>query len=330
MVRAVWPNGKLAAQIIEMDTEQGFDNALLFADMMDALNYPAAFYALTSVAKTFPEVLARLSRDFEIGFHGDTHDSFKGQSASLQAQRIQNMQADLASATSGLKIGTGFRAPTEGYDATTEQLLHKAGLRHHVADPNRTEARLPLLAKLDGVKPDDTFIVLPRTQRDDINLYSEKLSPEQMTKALIDDSDLAFNNGALAVLSVHSQNFNADGTLIKAMPGFLDYLKGYSGRLWLAHPGEVADWWRERERLKVSSSYNGKRLEFDVTVIGTQPLRGASLIVMLPKKALIPSVQSVKIEMIKPTVVRIDDYRAAIVFDELKPGNYAYQVTFSN
>lgn len=330
MVRAAWPNGKLAAQVIEMDTEQGFDNALLFADMMDALDYPATFYVLTSVGKLFPEVLARLSRDFEIGFHGDVHDSFKGQSASLQEQRLQTMHADLASALPGLKGATGFRAPTEGYDATTERLIQKSGIRHHVADPNRTDARLPLLAKLDGVKPDDALIVLPRTQRDDINLSSEKFSVEQTTKALIDDFDLAFHSGALALLSMHSQNFNADGTLIKAMPGFLDYLKGQRDRLWLASAGEVADWWRERERLKVSSSYNGKRLEFDLTVTGTKPLRGASLMVMLPKKGLLPSVQSVKIEMIKPTVVRIDDYRAAIVFNELNPGNYAYQVTFSN
>ncbi|MDO9480548.1 MAG: polysaccharide deacetylase family protein [Azonexus sp.] len=330
MVRASWPNGKLAAQVIEMDTEQGFENALLFADMMSALNYPATFYVLTSVAKLFPEVLFRLSRDFEIGFHGEVHNSFKGQTPSLQEQRIQSMRAELAQVMPGLQGITGFRAPTEGYDATTELLIHKFGMRHHAADPNRTESRLPLLAKIDGVKPDDALIVLPRTQRDDINLYWEKLSVEETTKALIDDFEMAFRSGSLAWLSIHSQNFNADGVLIKALPGFLDYLKTHSDRLWLATAGDVADWWRERERLKVSSSFNGKRLEFDVTVTGSKPLKGASLIVMLPKKAQVPSVQSVKVGMIRPTITMIDDYRASIVFDELQPGNYAYQVTFSN
>jgi peptidoglycan/xylan/chitin deacetylase (PgdA/CDA1 family) len=330
MVRAAWPNGKLAAQVIEMDTEDGFPNAMLFADLMEAANYPATFYVLTSVGKLFPEVLARIARRFEIGFHGDVHDSFKGQPASLQAQRIQTMQAELASAISGLTGATGFRAPTEGYDATTERLIHQAGIRHHAADPNRSESRLPLVAKLDGVRPDEALIVLPRTQRDDINLYWEKLSPEQTTQALMADFDLAFQNGALAWLSVHTQNFNADGVLIQAMPGFLDHLKQRGDRLWMASAGEVADWWRERERLKLSTSYNGKRLVFDVTVSGNRPLRGASLVVMLPKKSMLPKVQSVKIEMKKPAVIRIDDYRAAIVFDELQPGNYAYQVTFTN
>lgn len=330
IVRASWPNGKLAAQVIEMDTEQGFENAMLFADMMDILNYPSTFYVLTSVAKLFPEVLARLARDFEIGFHGDVHNSFKGQTSSLQEQRIQTMRSELAQVMPNLQSITGFRAPTEGYDATTEMLIHKYGMRHHAADPNRTEARLPLLAKIDGVKSEDALIVLPRTQRDDINLYWEKLSVEQTTKALIDDFEVAFRSGSLAWLSVHSQNFNADGVLLKAMPSFLNHLKTRGDRLWLASASDVANWWRDRERFKVSSQFNGKRLEFDVTITGEKPLKGVSLIVMLPKKAQPPKVQSVKVGMILPTVTMVDDYRAAIVFDELQPGDYAYQVTFSN
>ncbi|MDP2418568.1 MAG: hypothetical protein Q8M33_13940, partial [Hydrogenophaga sp.] len=193
-----------------------------------------------------------------------------------------------------------------------------------------TESRLPLIAKIDDVKPEDALVVLPRTQRDDINLYWEKLNVEQTTKALIDDFDIAFRSGSLAWLSIHTQNFNADGVLIQAMPGFLEHLKTQRDRLWLASAGEVADWWRERERIRLSSSFNGKRLEFDVTLTGNQPLKGVSLIVMLPKKSQSATVQSLKVGMILPKVTMIDDYRASVVFDELQPGNYAYQLTFSN
>lgn len=330
MVRASWPNGKLAAQVIEMDTEQGFENALHFADMMESFKYPATFYVLTSVAKLFPEVLFRLSRDFEIGFHGDVHNSFKGQTPSLQEQRIQAMRADLAQVMPGIQGIKGFRAPTEGYDANTEVLIQKYGIRHHAADPNRTEARLPLLAKIDEVELPDALIVLPRTQRDDINLYWEKLSVEGTTTALIDDFEMAFQSGSLAWLSVHSQNFNDDGVLAKALPSFLEYLKNHKDRLWLATAGDVAEWWRDRERLKLSSEFNGKRLEFDVTLTGEKSLKGASLVIMLPKKGQLPSVQPLKVGMFTPAVTMIDDFRASVVFDELQPGNYAYQVTFSN
>lgn len=343
IVRAAWPNGKRAAQVIEMDTEQGFANALPFASMMQALDYRATFYVLTSVGKLFPEVLTRLARDFEVGYHGDVHDSFKGQPANVQEQRMQTMRAEMASVIPDIKAMTGFRAPTEGYDATTEQLLYKSGIRHHTADPGRTDGRLPILAKLDGVKTEDTLVVLPRTQRDDINLARQNLTAEQTiqslirqnltveqtAKALIDDFDQAVDTGALGLLSVHSQNFNADGALIKAMPDFLEHLKQRRGQVWLASAGQVADWWRERERFKLSSTDIGKRFEFNITITGKGPLTGASLVMMLPQKGVLPTVRSVKIGLPKPTVSKIDDYRAAIVFDLLKPGNYAYQATFS-
>jgi peptidoglycan/xylan/chitin deacetylase (PgdA/CDA1 family) len=329
IVRAAWPNGKLSAQVVEMDTEQEFSNALPFASMMQSMGYPATFYVLTSVGKLFPDVLTKLARDFEIGFHGDVHLSFKGQPANQQEKRIQTMRSEMASVIPNLKDMTGFRAPTEGYDGTTEQLLQKFGFRHHTADPNRTEGRLPVLAKLDGVEAKDSVVILPRTQRDDINLYGEKLSVEQTTKALIDDTDQAIDTGALGLLSIHSQNFNADGVLIKALPGFLEHLKQRRDPLWIASAGQVADWWRERERLKLSSNYTGKRLEFNITVAGEKPLNGAGLIVMLPQKGILPTVQTLKIGTSKPSVSKIDDYRALITLGALNPGNYAYQVTFA-
>lgn len=328
-VRAAWPQAKLAAQVIEMDTEEGFANALTFAAMMQTLEYRATFYVLTSVAKVFPEVLAKLARDFEVGYHADVHTGFKGLSAEQQEKRIKTMRADLDNMLLDTKGITGFRAPTESYDATTEQLLQKYGIRHHTADPGRSESRLPLLAKLEGVEPADDLVVLPRTQRDDINLYWEKLTVEQTTQALVDDFDLALATGSLGLLSVHSQNFNTDSILTQAMPGFLAHVKQQRASLWLASAGQVADWWRERERFKFASSYAGKRLELNLTISGNKPLSGASLIVMLPKKGAVMAVKSLKIGLQKPTVLKIDNYRAAVVFDTLAPGNYAYQATFS-
>jgi peptidoglycan/xylan/chitin deacetylase (PgdA/CDA1 family) len=329
IVRAAWPHGKLAAQVVEMDTEQEFSNALPFASMMQSMGYPATFYVLTSVGKLFPDVLTKLARDFEIGFHGDIHVAFKGQPVNQQEKRMQTMRNEMATVLPDLKNITGFRAPTEGYDDTTEQLLYKFGFRHHTVDPNRTEGRLPIVAKLEGVEPKDSLIVLPRTQRDDINLYVEKLTVEQTTKALIDDADVAIDTGSLGLLSIHSQNFNADGILIKAMPSFLDHLQQRRNTLWLASAGQVADWWRERERFKLSSNYTGKRLEFNITVTGEKPLSNGGLIVMLPQKGILPTVQTLKIGIPRPSVSQIDDYRAFITFGTLSPGNYAYQVTFA-
>ena len=329
VVVAAWPNGKRVAQVIEMDTEDGFANAIPFSRMMKSLDYPATFYLLTSVAKLFPDVVTQLANGFEIGYHGDTHDSFKGQSAQQQEQRILAMQADLRSILPDIMPVTGFRAPTEGYDTTTEQVLQKHGIRHHVGDPSRTEGRIPIFAKLEGVGKEDTVIVLPRTQRDDINLYRESLTSEQMSRALINDFDLAVEHGALGLLSIHSQNFKPDSSLTKAMPGFLVHLKQHAGRVWVASASDVTSWWRNRDRFKLSSKNIGRRLEFNITVTGDKPISGASLVIMLPQKGVTATVQSTKTDSIKPTVTKIDDYRSNVVFDSLPPGNYAYQATFA-
>ena len=329
IVLAAWPNGKRAAQVIEMDTEDGFANAVPFSAMMKSLDYPATFYLLTSVAKLFPDVVTQLAKGFEIGYHGDVHDSFKGQPLQQQEQRIRTMQADLQSLLPDVRGVSGFRAPTEGYDTTTEQLLQKYGIRHHAGDPNRTEGRIPILAKLDGVIKQDTVVFLPRTQRDDINLYRESLSPEQMTQALISDFDLVIEHGALGLLSIHSQNFKKDSPLVKAMPGFLVHMKQRNQQVWVAKAGDVADWWRDRERFKLSARNSGRRLEFNMTVTGDKPIKGATLVVMLPQKGVNTTVQSTKINGLNPTVMRIDDYRVGVVFDTLEPGDYVYQATFN-
>ncbi len=327
-VRAAWPGGKRSAQIIEMDTEEGFANAIVFADMMKAIDYRASFYVVTSIGVRFPDILSRLEHDFDIGYHADVHDGFKGQPAALQQQRMQTMRTELGTVIGTTSHVTGFRAPLESYDATTETLLHQAGIRHHVADPSRTEARLPIFAKMEGVENKDALVVLPRTQRDDINIAAEQANVEQTAAALIDDFDLAVDTGALGLLSVHSQNFMPGATLTRAMPIFIDRLKQRRGQIWLTSGTDVARWWRQRDRVKVASDYKGKRLEFNVTIYGKEPVSGASLIVMLPQKGRMPSVQSLKIGGVKPTVVKIDEFRAAVVFDTLKPGNYAYQAVF--
>jgi peptidoglycan/xylan/chitin deacetylase (PgdA/CDA1 family) len=329
VVRAAWPNGKTSAQVMEMDTEQSFQNASAFAAMMKSIGYRSTFYLLTSVAVQFPEVTKALARDFEVGYHGDIHVSFKDQPIYTQEQRILNMKAELASVLSDTSTVTGFRAPTEGYDAATELLLHKHGIRHHAADPSRLEGRVPTLVKMQGVPVEDALIVLARTQRDDINLYWEKLDVIQTTKALVDDFDLAADTGALGFLSIHSQNFDEGSVLRQAMPAFLTHLQTRRNQVWLASSGQVARWWRDRERITISSSIAGKRLDFNVTVKGTQPVNGAAFVIMLPQKGLLPSVRSTKIGQVVPRVVMLDDYRAVLIFESLKPGDYVFQASFS-
>lgn len=328
VIQSAWPNGKRAAQIIEMDTEQGFENATPFADLMKSIQYRSTFYVLTSVAVQYPEVLKGLSKDFEIGYHGDIHNSFKDQTAAAQEQRIVKMKSELGSILGDTSQVTGFRAPTEGYDETTELMLKKNGIGHHAADPSRLEWRLPAFVKMAGVPQNESLVVLPRTQRDDINLYWEKLSAEQTSQALKNDFDLVMDSAALGLLSVHSQNFAEGSVLRSAMPDFLSHIQKQRMHVWLASSGQVTQWWRDRARVSMSSMISGKRLDFNVSVKGDQPVEGVTFIIMLPAKGVTPQVRSTKIGTLIPEIERLDDYRAMVVFQSLKPGDYIYQIAF--
>jgi peptidoglycan/xylan/chitin deacetylase (PgdA/CDA1 family) len=329
IIKAAWPEGKLAAQVIEMDTEDGFANALNFNAMMKTAGLRPTYYILTSVGKLFPQVLNQLAKDGEIAYHGDIHIGFKGQPAATQESRLTAMRNELIAALPSARTANGFRAPTEGYDAQTERLLQQMGIRHHAADPQRSEGRLPLFAKISGVQAKDDLVVLPRTQRDDINLASLGLSVESLSKVLIDEFDHALQTGALGLLSVHSQNFESSSTLAKAFPSFLDHVQKNRARVWLANAGQVADWWRDRERVKLDSSFNGRRLEFTITVTGEAPVENLSFVVMLPQKSYLPSFQNSKNSTELPTITRIDDFRGSLNFKRLLPGSHRFLASFT-
>ena len=113
------------------------------------------------------------------------------------------------------------------------------------------------------------------------------------------------------------------------MPTFLTHLQARKNQVWLASSGQVAQWWRDRERVSISSSVSGKRLDFNLTVKGVEPVNGAALIVMLPQKGMLPLVRSTKIGAVVPKVTKLDDYRAMLIFETLKPGDYVFQASVS-
>ena len=329
---ANWPGGHRAAQIVEMDTEQDFQNGRQLVSMLAQARIPATFFVLTSLAAQYAEDLRVYARDYEIAYHGDTHVSFKDQPAPEQERRIQVMKSQLASvAPDAATRAIGFRAPFEGYDATTERILQRNGIRYHVADPSRSDGQLPIFARMQDVAQEDELLVIPRTQRDDFNLLSQANTPDPLLRLLLADLNETVRLGSLGLLSVHSQNFAPGSPLSVAMPVYLADVasKARSGLLWAASGAQVDAWWRDRRRFTVTGVLRGHRLEMDVTVKGERPVEGASVVVMLPYRRATASVRNTKVGEPQPVVRPIDDFRSQFVFTSLKPGNYAYQINFA-
>jgi peptidoglycan/xylan/chitin deacetylase (PgdA/CDA1 family) len=327
--KASWPFPYRAAQFLEMDTEQGFPNALRFAGMLDKFNIPGTFFLLTSEAKRYPEIVKQLARRHEIAYHGDVHDGFRGQSEAVQSQRMINMQADMKSLLGSIDRVTGFRAPLESYDKTTEDLLMKYKLRQHAADPNRSNARVPLFYPADKKNNAQSLVVLPRTEFDDINLIKAGHNEKSLiSETLINELNQVIQMGGLGFISIHTQNFSEDNPLAQAMPTYLEYLNNQRQSVWVDESRKIADWWRDREKFSYRVMNSAAKIDLDVTIEGAAPINGASLIVANPYSNAALRVKPVKTNMPEPQIKPIDDLRTAIIFSDIAPGTYSYSITF--
>jgi peptidoglycan/xylan/chitin deacetylase (PgdA/CDA1 family) len=332
IARAIWPEAKMAAQSISMDTEEGFLNSLAFADLLKDKKLPATFFVLTTVAKQYPDALAQLANQFELCLHGVVHTGFKGQSAKTQSDRIGTMRRDIQQALPQQQSAKGFRPPLEEYDATTEEALVKNDFLYEVVDPASSESRLPFFAKTKVANKAD-LVVLPRTQRDDLNLMGEATvessqEDKKILRMLNEDLEMVLNNGALGVLSIHSQNFDPKSPLVVALPQFFNTLISHKDVLWLATAGDIAQWWADRSRVVLKTIARGLTVEVDVTVSGRQPVNKLALIVMTPSSGKPPRVESLKVGLPKPEIIQLDPLRYRILFPALRPGNYSYEISF--
>ncbi|HMS79303.1 MAG TPA: polysaccharide deacetylase family protein, partial [Burkholderiaceae bacterium] len=244
---AAWPGTHRAAFVVEMDTEDRFENARWFAELLDRQRLRGTFYSLTSQARRHPELVAALAARHEIAYHADVHDGFKGLPEPVQRARLDAMIAELRPLLpAGAPAPRGFRAPLESYDATTERLLRALGLGHHAASPASRDDVLPGFSRAeDGVPTDAALVVLPRTMLDDVNWLKlgllERSVQEPMLAAYADSVAMR----GLGLLSVHSQNFAPGGVLHVELPALLEALARDRDRVWVATGGEIERWWRD-------------------------------------------------------------------------------------
>lgn len=326
--KAAWPNGYVASHLIEMDTEDKFFSAPSFAQHLESEGFKGTFYSLTSLAVFFPDMVRDLmKRGHEIAYHADVHFGFKGEAPGEQELRIRFMKQQMQ-AILGDRIAeaTGFRAPTESYDATTEALLRKHGILHHAADESAHEDRLPFFSISEqGVPSDKALVVLPRTQLDDVSFMYLKFTPEQVKATLEYDLDLTVRSGAFGLLSVHSQNYIEGGLMLRTMGDYVRKVASYRDRLWVARGDEIASWWRQREAVRVDQRLVDEALH--VKLETAVPVPGLSVFVTLPYKNATVRVSS-NTHKTAVKIKPIDSFRAALVFDTVQPGNTLLRVTF--
>src|SRR2546423_871233 len=250
--KAAWPYPHQAALLLEMDTEDKFENSLRFATLLERYKLRGTFYSVTSEATRFPDVVKRLAARHEIAYHADVHDGFAKLAPERQDARLKAMIKQMKNLLPDVRTATGFRAPLEEYDANTERLLRANGLRHHAASPDARDDVLPGFSSAEaGIPADKALVVLPRTWLDDMNLRkSAQLETQAASRMVLTHLDDTVAMQGLGLLSIHAQQFFAGSAVERATQRLLQELPKYGTRLWGAPAESIVRWWREREAVQ--------------------------------------------------------------------------------
>ena len=324
IAKAAWPYPHQAALLMEMDTEDKFDNSLRFAAMLERQGLRGTFYAVTSEAARFPKVLKRLAGRHEIAYHADVHDGFAKLAPARQDARLKGMIKQLKNLLPDVTTATGFRAPLEEYDATTEQLLRANGLRHHAASPGARDDVLPGFSTAEkGLPADKALVVLPRTWLDDMNLRkSSRLENEAAAQMVLTQLDDTLAMRGFGLLSIHTQQFFAGSPVEHATQRLLQDLPKRGAVLWTAPAESIASWWRDREAAQVSSTEEPGRVR--ITINAARPVQALQL-VLIPPGAGEPRLEAPTLEA---RLEKLDAQRYAIVLPAVPSGKSELTVAF--
>jgi len=324
VIKAAWPYPYQAALLIEMDTEDKFENSVRFAAQLERYGLRGTFYSVTSEAARFPAVVKRLASRHEIAYHADVHDGFAKLAPARQDARLKAMIKQMSQLLPDVKAAGGFRAPLELYDNTTERLLRANGLRHHAASPDARDDALPGFSGAEkGVPPGQALVVLPRTWLDDMNLLrTGKLKSDATQNMLGTSLEDTLNSRSFGLLSIHTQSFYAGGPLERTMPTFLATVAKERGRLWAASGEALTRWWRSRAAVAFASTEEAHGLR--ITLDAALPVQNLQLI-LVPPGGVTPRLA---INEAGAHLVQLDDFRWAIVVPALVRGQAELRVQF--
>ena len=99
--------------------------------------------------------------------------------------------------------------------------------------------------------------------------------------------------------------------------------------MWLATSRQVADWWRERERVTARLEAGVTAPQLTVTISGQQLLqRTPTILINLPESGSTVRLVARGNYEKSAKVGSVDAWRVGVLLDGLKPGEYKWDVYF--
>jgi len=325
-----WPAPYTSALAMAVDAAEIVqDGDLTFAKGLEDAGGRATFYVLSANAAKSALTLKQLrARGHEIAYLGDRFEGFEDQSSSVQAKRLDAMRNEIREAGLDLAADAGFHAPMESYDRVTEKLLRDRAFGHFVSFMDATDTRLPFFVDADPAAGNPAtiprMVVLPRTQKGPEDAMEEG-DPEEGMANFLAELDLAMQMGGLSVVRLPNENLLTKEQVAE----IFSHLKSRNDHVWLATSGQVAQWWRERDRVNARLDPGEAAPQLTVTIRGEGSLRQAITVwVNLPQAGgglrLVPKGSHTKF----PKIARVDGWRSAVVLEGLAPGVYQWSVYF--
>jgi hypothetical protein len=325
--KTAWPAPYTSALLLAVDAAEVIAaNDMKFAAQLEEIGARATYYLLSdNAAKSVALTKELQSRGHELGFMGDSFAGFRDQSATVQAARVEKMKARMKEAGVSIESGSGFHAPTESFDKTTESLLLSSGFGHFISFMDATDSRLPFLAANPNKEPSaPATVVFPRTQRGPEDA-TEEGDVDDGLKSFAGELALAVKMGGLSVIRMPSQSILTFEDLEKVV----ESLKEQSKHTWMATASQVAHWWRERERVStwIAGDSTAAELHLDVKGEGVlkQPL---TVWVNLPVVGSRLELVSVDDKPIKLAIHSVDKWRTSVVVTDVAPGKYRWKIRF--
>ena len=326
---AAWPAPYKSAAVFSIDAGDPMTavDAVLAKKLKDA-GIPSTFFVLgEGMRKGVPHLKATQALGHEMAYMGDKFELFRGQPLERQSARLAAMFAEAKAV--GLDFGppTGMHAPVATIDRITARLLHEQGFQYYIASMEVSDARLPLIPPK---QPESTGtgplpVVLPRTQRGPEDATEEGDIDEGL-QSYYDELTLAQKMGGLSFIR------QPNGGLLtpENMDDVVENLKSRSAEMWLARGIDVANWWRERVRVKASLAGPRVNPVLAVDVEGSTALsKPVAVWVNLPESGGgIELRQNNQLDG-RVKLVRIDAWRMAVTLEKLPAGRHEWDVTFT-
>lgn len=294
---AAWPQNRRAAVLIGEAMSGNPKAAAASAAMFQRLGVPATFFVPGALATSSPDAVRALARAGEVAAMGDSDESFANQDVMRQTDRLVRSKETLANLRAPRALG--FYPPQDLTNRDTRVALLNAKYSYYLSasEPAMASPEIYEPASKSWLRLERTAVTrFDRPWADDFEVISAYNGPTPWGKDLgngfLNDYSHAVQLGGLYTFLFRGELLGAPENL-HIVESVVKEMR--SGPVWIASGSELADWWMNRDNLRVVSRLiNRHRIRLAVTNRGAAPMKNVSVTLNLPYRPqdvrLIPAV----------------------------------------